>query len=163
VIATPALRPLTAADAEAVYALYASTRAQEVAHFPLSAVQQEQFLRMQSNAQQAHYARHYPGASLDAVVLQGRLIGRLCVWRQPGEIRLMDISLFPDARGAGLGTRLLEALIEEAAGASSVLTLHVHSDSRARAWYRRLGFQEGLDDGVNIPMSLAARSDRPSV
>ena len=90
------------------------------------------------------------------MVLDERVIGRLYVWRQPAEIRLMDISLFPQERGAGLGTFLLQALIGEAAAAGAALTLHVNSDSRARAWYQRLGFVAGPDDGVSIPMSLAA-------
>jgi len=152
------LRALTAADSDAVHALYASTRADEAAHFPLPPAQREAFLRMQSQAQQAHHARHYPGAALDAVLLDGQMIGRLCVWRRPGEIRLMDISLLPAFRGAGLGTRLLEALIGEAVQTSSVLTLHVHSDSRARAWYRRMGLSEGPDDGASMAMSLAMKT-----
>lgn len=152
------LRPLTAADSDAVDALYASTRVGEMAHFPLPPAQRAAFLRMQSRAQQAHHARHYPGATLDAVMLDGQMVGRLCVWRRPGEIRLMDISLLPDFRGAGLGTRLLEALIDEAARTSSRLTLHADSGSRARAWYLRLGFEEGQDDGASVAMALAARA-----
>ncbi|MFW6346390.1 MAG: GNAT family N-acetyltransferase [Halomonas sp.] len=60
-----------------------------------------------------------------------------------GRARLYSFCVHPDARGGGLGRRLLEAL-EEAARArgSTRLGLEVRADNRvALALYRRMGFR----------------------
>lgn len=87
------------------------------------------------------------------VVLDAQLIGRFDVWHGATEIRLLDISLLPEFRGAGLGRQLLQGLLDEAQRRACQLTLHVQSDSCAKAWYRSLGFQDVNDDGIHTLMS----------
>ena len=53
----------------------------------------------------------------------------------------LSIAIVPEARGRGVGTRLLTALIEHArAEGFQALSLSVESDNPARALYERLGF-----------------------
>jgi hypothetical protein len=47
---------------------------------------------MQPKAQHQHYARHYPGARFNLVLLDGAPVGRLYVHRIAHELRLMDIA-----------------------------------------------------------------------
>ena len=56
------LRPMMAADASFVAALYASTRAEEVARFGWPAGQQRVFLIQQHEAQERYFRSRYPEA-----------------------------------------------------------------------------------------------------
>jgi len=59
------------------------------------------------------------------------------------DAHIVTLAVAPEARGRGLGTRLMLALVEEAlAAGSSHLTLEVRvSNEAAQALYRRFGFQ----------------------
>ncbi len=142
------LRAATPADAELLLAVYASTRAEELALVDWSAAQKEAFLRQQFQAQDSYYRQHYPGAEFWVIERRGEAIGRLYLHHRPREIRLMDIALLPAARGAGLGEALLRGLMERAAQEGKTLTIHVEKLNRARRLYQRLGFEVVADRGV---------------
>lgn len=135
------LRPARPEDEAFLLALYASTRAEEVAAWGWTAAQQEAFLRMQFQAQQQAYQWQYPGAEYQIIWREEHAIGRLIVYRTPAEIRLVDIALFPEARGSGIGGALLQALLDEAQEAGKPVRLHVTPANRAVHWYTRLGFK----------------------
>jgi GNAT superfamily N-acetyltransferase len=134
------LRPRTAADDEFLFALYASTREDELKQTDWSDEQKRAFCRQQFEAQCAHYDRHYPGASFDLIEREGAPVGRLYVHRGARDIRIMDIALVPAARGAGIGTRLLRMILEEGARTGKKVSIHVEQFSPALRLYQRLGF-----------------------
>ena len=107
---------------------------------------------MQFDFQRAHYRRHYPDASFLIVVLDGRNIGRLYVHYARQDVRLMDIALVPEARGKGIGRRLLETVLEEASRLAAPVTLHVGVGNPARRLYERLGFRTVKEDALNLFM-----------
>ena len=146
------LWPAAAEDADFLQRVYASTRSDELALTDWSDEQKAQFCRMQFEAQDRHYREHYPGAEFCVIERDGEAIGRLYVDRREREIRIMDISLLPAARGAGLGTRLLRDLKEEARAVGSVVSIHVEKFNPALRLYQRLGFQPVEDLGVYLLM-----------
>jgi ribosomal protein S18 acetylase RimI-like enzyme len=146
------LRPIADEDLSFLERVYASTREEELAPVPWSAEQKAAFLAQQFAAQHAHYATHYAGASLDVVTVDGVPAGRLYVDRRPDELRVIDIALLPEFRGAGLGTRLLRPLLDEAAARGVPVTIHVEHSNRAMSLYRRLGFEPVEDAGVYMLM-----------
>ncbi len=100
----------------------------------------------------AHYVAGWPaGGDVGFVVEDGRPVGAAW-WRffpkhDPGYDFVSDttpevsIGVVADVRGQGLGTLLLEALIEEAMRrALPALSLSVEPDNPAMALYQRLGF-----------------------
>jgi GNAT superfamily N-acetyltransferase len=107
---------------------------------------------MQFDLQRAHYLRHFAGASFQIILLDDRPIGRLYVNYALSDVRVMDISLTPDARGNGIGRRLLEKVLEEAGRLGAPVTLHVGVGNPARRLYERLGFHIVSDDGMNVLM-----------
>jgi ribosomal protein S18 acetylase RimI-like enzyme len=141
------LRPATDEDREFLVGLYGSVRAEELAMVTWEQGQQEAFIRMQFNAQDAEYHRMNPNGTFDVIELQGRPVGRLYVDRRPSEIRIVDISLLPDARGAGIGSGLIAELMDEAAASGRSLTIHVEVGNRAGNLYSRLGFLEAARQG----------------
>ena len=147
-IATITLRPIDEADLALLYEVYASTRTEELAPLGWNAAQQAAFLSQQFAAQHRHYQQHYADASFQIILVDGQPIGRLYVARWPGEIRLIDIALLPAARGAGIGTRLLHDLLDEAVAAQKPIRLHVEKFNPALRLYQRFGFVSVEDRGV---------------
>ena len=140
-------------DGEFLYRLYASTRAEELEPVPWTDERKAEFLRMQFEAQTRHYRAHYPDAAFEVIELDGEPVGRLYVDRRPDEIRIVDISLLPAFRGRGIGTALLERIIDEADGAGKSVSIHVEKLNPARRLYEQLGFREVEDRGVYLFMA----------
>jgi ribosomal protein S18 acetylase RimI-like enzyme len=146
------LRPITPADEEFLARVYASSRAEELAITDWSEAQKADFCRRQFDAQSAYYAANYPEALFQIIERDCWPIGRLYVARREKEIRIVDITLLPEARGSGIGTKLLCELQEEARAAGKSLTIHVERFNRALALYQRLGFKQVEDKGVYLLM-----------
>jgi ribosomal protein S18 acetylase RimI-like enzyme len=136
-----ALRPQLDSDLEFVAQLYAETRDEELRLVAWPDEVKRAFLRSQFDAQWAHYSRHYHDAEFSIVERLGSRIGRLYVWRGPDDVRIVDIALCAEARGAGIGEALLREVMEEAARSGKSASIHVERDNRALGLYRRLGFE----------------------
>lgn len=147
------LRPATAEDEPFLRDLYASTRREELAGMNLGEAQRDLLLGMQFRAQRQGYEAQFPGAHHHIVLRDGAPVGRLYVDRLPGEIRLIDIALLPEHRGSGIGGALLRDLLAEAAGSSSIVSLHVLETNPARRLYERLGFTRTGGDGLRCALA----------
>ena len=142
------LRPARAEDEAFLYAVYATTRADELALLNWDQAQKDAFLAMQFTAQHRHYHTYYAGADFQLVLLNGQPVGRLYVARQADDILLIDIALLPDYRNTGIGTFLLTGLLVEARQASKPVRLHVEPSNPARRLYERLGFTRIAEHGL---------------
>ncbi len=147
------LRTVTPEDDSFLAGVYASSRAEELAVTGWSEEQKEIFCRRQFDAQSTYYAATYPEASFQIIERDGVPIGRLYVARWEKEIRIVDITLLPEFRGSGIGTKLLRKLQDEARTASKSLTIHVERFNPALRLYERLEFQQIEDKGVYLLMS----------
>jgi len=141
-------RAATDADLPILAETYASTRREEVAQTGWPAEVQEQFLRQQFDAQHSFYREQYPAAEWLVIERAGAPLGRLYLDEWEGELRLIDIALLADARGGGVGTALLEDLLEAAAAKGKRLTIHVEQQNPAMRLYRRLGFEKVAEHGI---------------
>jgi ribosomal protein S18 acetylase RimI-like enzyme len=146
------LRPINPTDTEFLARVYASSRAEELAVTGWSEAQKAVFCRSQFDAQSAYYEENYPRAAFQIIERNGWPVGRLYVDRWEKEIRIVDITLLPEFRGSGIGTKLLHNLQEEARSAGKSLTIHVERFNRALGLYQRLGFEQVEDKGVYLLM-----------
>jgi ribosomal protein S18 acetylase RimI-like enzyme len=153
------LRPITPEDVPFLAGVYASTRWDELAPTGWSDEEKAVFCRRQFDAQSAHYRENYPGASLQIIERAGVAIGRLYVAHWEREIRIMDIALLPEHRGAGLGTKLLRDLQQEARSTGKSLTIHVERFNPALRLYQRLGFEQVEDKGVYLLMRWGGKKE----
>lgn len=133
--------------------------------WPLDQV--EALLHDQSRLQQASYREHYPQGRFDVVALDGQPVGRLYhAWRPPqlgDEVRVIDIALLPAWRGAGLGTRLMHALLASAAAERLPVSLHVETANPVQRLYARLGFVKIGSSGIyDLMYRKAAPFDLPA-
>lgn len=146
------LRNATAADESWQLAIYASTRADELALTGWTTQQCEAFVQQQHRAQQLHYTRHFPH-SVCRLILAGdqaeTVAGRLWLDERHDRIHILDIALLPAWRGRGLGTRCLRELAALAQARGLALGIQVEIHNQARRLYERLGFvAEGSPQGL---------------
>lgn len=144
------LRPAEAGDEAFLFALYRSTREQELAGWGWSAGQQDAFLKMQFAAQRRHYEASYPDATHRIIVLGERPIGRMLVAREPDAIHLVDIALLPGLRGGGIGTALIRGLLAEGRERGVPVRLSVLKANPALRLYERLGFSLTAESGMHL-------------
>lgn len=153
------LRSAVPDDEAFLYQLYASTRSEEMRAWGLGAPQQETILKLQFTAQRRHYEIAFPHSDHKIILCDGRPAGRILVFRSEHEIRLVDIALLTEHRGAGIGGSLIRALIQEAQAAGKRLVLHVEKQNRAARLYERLGFSTTADTGGHIRMEFVSRRE----
>ena len=151
------LRPITPEDEPFLAALYASTRAQELALTNWSDEQKAMFCRMQFNAQTMDYQRNYPDASFQIIERDRIAAGRLLVLRDDEKIHVIDIALLPEHRGAGIGTKLLKELQEEARTAGKKVSIYVERFNPARRLYERLGFEQVEEKDVYLLLHWSSK------
>lgn len=136
------LRPETPNDTAFLFELYASTRREELDAFGWEPSIRHAFLAQQFAAMQGGYRQSFPAAEFSIVLLDGRPVGRLVVNRSEEEIRIVDAALFPAQRSRGVGTRLVQAVLEEAARANKPVRLRVLHGGRSAHLCERLGFRK---------------------
>ena len=141
-------REATEADVPLLAAVYGSTRAEELAQTGWPDEMKLQFLAHQFNAQHTDYARNYPDAERLVIVHEGEDVGRLYLDEESARFNLIDIALLPAGRGRGLGSAILEDVLEQAAAAGKPVMIHVEKHNPARRLYDRLGFVCLRDEGV---------------
>lgn len=153
------LRPVVLPDDEDFLKdLYFSTR-DDLSLLPLGELQKQALITMQYSAQKQQYAVQYPGASHD-LILSGQVpAGRLLVNREAGKIYLVDIALLAEYRGAGIGTAIMNDLVEEAENTGAVLGLHVMKTNPAARLYIRMGLAVTADDGLYLEMHKSPAAD----
>ena len=166
-----AVRPVSDVDRDFLRMVFISTRAAEFAGSALAPAQVDTLLAEQFAIQDINYRRHYPDAHFDVVVcnmtcapqfvdeafpvntikrpeVAGIPLGRLYHDWSSGELRVIDIALALPYRGMGIGTRLMHALLAEAARRKCAASLYVEMNNPVRALYRRLGFVKVGENGV---------------
>jgi ribosomal protein S18 acetylase RimI-like enzyme len=146
--ATITLRPITDADLEFLFLLYATTRAEEKVLAGWSDEQWEQFMGMQFNLQHTQYMQNYRNSSFDIIMFGQASVGRFYVDRRVDEYRLIDIALLPEFRCRGIGGSLLRALMLESESHGLPVSLHVEKNNPILDYYRSLGFRVEGDRGV---------------
>ena len=141
--------------------LYASTREQELAPVPWSDQQKRAFLDSQFGLQRQQYRAHYAGAEWLVIERATAAIGRLYLWRGASDLRLMEIALLPAQRNAGIGTRIVEAVLDWADREQLAVSLHVEPFNPAYRLYTRLGFvhvhSTGVHHRLERPLRAASR------
>jgi ribosomal protein S18 acetylase RimI-like enzyme len=135
------LRPATPGDREFLVAVFRTTREDELDRTGWSEPEKAAFVDAQFRAQDVHYRETYPDGRFLVVTRAGEPIGRLSLAQRADEVRVMDIALVPGARGQGIGSSLLAAVMTEADAAGLPVRLHVEPWNPAKRLYERLGFR----------------------
>lgn len=146
------LRPQRAGDADFLLRLYCSVRSREFAAAGWPEPMLAQFLAQQFRLQSMQYESNYPGIEQWIVELDRREVGRFYLWPAPAELRIVDLSLLPEARGKGIGSALIESAARRAAASGLPLRLSVAKDNPALGLYLRLGFVIVAEQEIYVQM-----------
>jgi ribosomal protein S18 acetylase RimI-like enzyme len=147
---TIALREALESDRPLLFQLYASTRQEELARVPWTDAQKQAFLEMQFAAQVRGYAASNPDATHEVICADGLAVGRLYLDRRPDCLHIMDITIAPESRSAGIGSEVLRRLLEEADHAGKSVSIYVESFNPSLRLFERLGFRTKSVDGFLV-------------
>lgn len=130
---THALRPATVQDRKFVEDVYLTTQ-----RWILEAL----FGVRGDDVERAHFAEEYDRENTRIVVCNGVDAGWITVQVFPGHRYVHSVHLLPAHQNRGIGTALIEAQIEDARRAGSIVRISTAKiNVRARHLYERLGFR----------------------
>jgi ribosomal protein S18 acetylase RimI-like enzyme len=152
------LRPANATDQDFLLAVFASTRSDELAALAANPTQAQLFVEMQFRIQQQSYHTCYPSADNQIILARECPVGRMLVDRTGNALVLVDIALLNDHRNQGIGSLLIQQLMNEAAGLQKPLRLSVYKFNPARRLYERLGFSTVKEENLYIQMQWSPDS-----
>ncbi|SFL21206.1 Ribosomal protein S18 acetylase RimI [Paenibacillus sp. 1_12] len=136
-------------DESFLYQLYATTREAEMAAWGWDASAVNVFLQMQWNAQKRSYDLQYPDASHNIILYNDLRVGRMMYANTTEETILIDISLLPEFRNQGIGTRMIRTLqFEQGLQTTKPIRLSVLKHNPAKRLYERLGFTINGGNGL---------------
>jgi ribosomal protein S18 acetylase RimI-like enzyme len=148
------LRPVYPDDEDFLYKLFCQTMGDDMT--ALDAAQRDEILRIQFKAQLHTYSAQFPRADHQIIMLDDRVIGRVLVERAQAEHRGVDIALLPEYRSGGIGTMLIQGLLDEAAGAGKPFRISVVRSNPALHLYERLGFKTTGESVTHFMLEWAA-------
>ena len=151
------LRDASDEDAAFLLEVYATTRANELALVPWDSDQKEAFLKFQFDAQHASYHERFPEASYNIILQDDEPIGRLYVLREDEAIRILDITVLPRYRNAGIGASLIRELLTEGGQTGKPVSIWVEYFNPSIHLFERLGFSRVQEDGFNCLMECAVK------
>lgn len=149
------VRPVEATDERFVYELFCSVRGIEFEYAELSLAEKEQFLRSQFQAMHGTYAQRFPDGKHYIVVNQGEDIGRIYVNESNEEIRLLDVIIHPNQRNQGIGSQLMQQMIQHSEQTGKAIRFYVWQTNYAgQRFYERHGFKQIRNDNAYLLFEL---------
>ena len=134
------LRAAREADEAFLFAVFCTSWEEEVAVMPDPRLVRH-FLRIQYTAQDARFAQRFPGHERYVVTDDGKDIGRVYLHRTPSMLHAVEMTLLPEFRSLGVGTRLVGDLFAEARDHQQSVSIRVpRRNQRASSLYAALGF-----------------------
>ena len=91
--------------------------------------------------QRQHIVNKFKPGTEQIILLDGEAIGLISVVDKRDEIFLGKISIHPQHQNSGIGTQLIQAVLDDAHGKGVPVSLRVLKVNPARRLYERLGFE----------------------
>jgi GNAT superfamily N-acetyltransferase len=154
------LRTAAPLDRDLLLQIYASSRQDEMDVVDWSDEEKATFLFHQFTAQDGYYREQFPNCTFEIIVVEEEDAGRLYVDRRDDEIRIVDIALLSPVRGKGVGTEIMQSILDEASAAGLAVRIHVEEFNPAQSLYHRLGFRELENVGTYILMEWTAPTNQ---
>jgi ribosomal protein S18 acetylase RimI-like enzyme len=126
------LRPAMEEDRDFLYSLHCRTMRDVI----------EKTWGWDQASQRNDFDRRFREYIVSIIESEGQSVGGLLLESRPDSIYIHELQVLPEYQGRGIGTRVVENLIEQAAARGFPVTLSVvPANPRARNLYERLGFE----------------------
>jgi ribosomal protein S18 acetylase RimI-like enzyme len=126
------LRPATEGDREFLYALHCATMRDVI----------EQTWGWDDAWQRADFEKRFAAYTVSIIEAGSRSVGSLWLEQRPDSLYIHELQVAPPHQGRGIGTAVIEMVIEQGASRGLPITLSVvPANPRARDLYERLGFR----------------------
>ena len=90
-----------------------------------------------------HFSKTWDAGHISVIVVEGCAVGMIQLLESAGEIEVAEIQVLPTWQGYGLGSRVLQDVIDSAREHGNRVSLYLGLHNRgALRLYKRLGFQE---------------------
>lgn len=100
-------------DTRFLFALFAATKAPDMAAMPIDAKSKDFLLRAQHRSMTETYRRDYPNARREVIELDGEPVGLLVTDVGNACVTYVDIAILPQAQGRGLARRVMLQALDE--------------------------------------------------
>jgi ribosomal protein S18 acetylase RimI-like enzyme len=142
------LRPAAPSDLDFLFALYSTTMRDVV----------EQTWGWDEAWQRTDFVKRFAESVVSVVEVAGRAAGTVWVQWTPDCLYICELQVSPEFQGRGLGTAVLQHMIEQAASRGLPVELAVvPANPRAKGWYERVGFEVVATEPPFIRMRHRAR------
>lgn len=142
------LRPAAERDREFLYALHCLTMRDVI----------EQTWGWDDGWQRANFEERFDACSVSIIEAESRPVGSLWLEQRPDSLYVHELQVAPPQQGGGIGTAVIEMVIEQGASRGLPIVLSVvPANPRARALYERLGFRVTCVEPPFIRMRHDAR------
>jgi GNAT superfamily N-acetyltransferase len=142
------LRPATRRDADFAYRLHRAALGDYV---------EQTYGPWDDEWQQRHFAQHYRPSQCQIIVLGGQDVGVLRTVEDETEVCLSVIEILPQFQGGGIGTTVIQSILDEAHRNGKPVALQVLKVNPARRLYVRLGFETYGETETHYQMRASPR------
>ncbi len=145
------LRPASERERAFLYELHCSTMRDVI----------EQTWGWDDAWQRADFERRFDAYTVSIIEAGSRSVGSLWLEQKPDSLYIHELQVAPQHQGRGIGTAVIEMVIEQGASRALPITLSVvPANPRARELYERLGFRVTCIEPPFIRMRHDARLAR---
>jgi GNAT superfamily N-acetyltransferase len=146
------LRPVMTEDREFLLKVYECGREIELSMLPWEPELKRAFIEHQFDAQTTYYASEFPNSRHDIILLSnsGEQAGRLYVDRREAKIAILDLAVLSEYRRRGIGSAVVDGLIEEARGSGKTVEVYVETFNPSKTFFAARGFEIENHDSLNL-------------
>lgn len=144
------LRPATWQDADFLYRLHRAALQNYV---------EQTYGPWDDQWQQRHFAQHYRPSECRIITLNGQDVGVVRTVEDDAEVCLSVIEILPQFQGGGIGTSVIQSVLDKAHGKGKPVTLQVFKVNPARRLYSRLGFENVGETDTHYQMRALPPED----
>ena len=154
------LEPVTPEDREFLLRVYECSREIELSMVQWDDATKRAFVEHQFDAQANHYGSEYPDARHFVIVLadSGEQVGRLWVSRTDSRIGILDVTVLSEYRRRGIGSTIVESLVDEAQRAGKSVEVYVETFNPSQEFFSHRNFIVESNDGINLKFVRNAKS-----
>jgi len=116
-----------------------------------------QFGSWESKIQRLNFNAKWPAQQFSKIIMDGLVVGGIWIDEHDEFRQVREIQIHPTYQGQGVGTRVMQDVIDRSQQMGKKLMLKVLHENHALGLYKRLGFVITDDTGVQYVMEYRAQ------